>query len=126
MNPPRATPFRRRRRTKNPRPLGAFFLFLGGFLLYFCEIVPVLDAQHHLSELGGKFTAKGTIVGFICFVFGLALAVGGAPVLRFMNPAPEKSKVFACVVAVIAAGGGVALYFWTRAYLESLGYFFRF
>jgi hypothetical protein len=139
MNPPQqiTTSSSRHRRhrsslrhSKNPRLMGAFFLVIGGVLLYLCEILPVITAQQHLSVLGGKFSAKGTVVGFTCFIFGFALIIGGGSVLRFMNPesypASKASKVVAYILAFLSVAGGIALHFWTRAYLESLGYSFMY
>jgi len=113
-------------RSKNARVVGALFFALGALLLYFCEIKPLQDAMNHVHDLGGKFSGKGAMAGFTCFIFGLALIIGGAPVMRFFNPKPGESKAPVIVAAILMMGGGLAIHFVTKSHIESLGYVFRF
>jgi hypothetical protein len=124
MNPPQSTIANLR--TKYARVMGAVCFVIGAFLLYFCEIKPLQDAMNHARDLGGKFSGKGTMVGFTCFILGLALIIGGAPVSRFFNPQPGESKAPAIIVAIVLVGGGLAIHLVTKSHIEALGYVFRF
>ncbi len=107
---------------QHPRPVGAFFLCLGGLLIYLSILCPIKEAQNHAANvslsMGGVFMAVfSTLLGFVFVLFGARFA-------RFFVVEKEQSKAPVYVTAAIISLLGLFAYIALQKYLEGFGYIF--